>query len=645
MTRKNIAYARFSTNNQRESSIDDQNRTMIRKYGELGIPESQITFLSDKAITGAHDVRPAYQEGMKAVEAGEVAIFMVEDQSRLTRDNDIEDLMKKCEFNGARLICVNDGFDSTVKGLKFAARAKGLVNNASNEDHADRVRRGIAGCALDVDGAAGDHTYGFRTEWKDPEAADKYFLNGVKGARPKRKVVVCEEEASILCQMFEWFVVLRWSLNKIARHLNEMKISTGNRSKSKVGWTAKLVSRRMANPKVIGLWTWGENRTVKYKNQRRNFKADGRDVVFIERPQLAIIPKELFEGAAKRFQEFKEVAGPNAGKSKRKKLGKYARLYPFNLLSGMLSCGECGISLHRGSGNGGNYYGCPKHAGNSGCGSKSSANKQRAEEAVISFIQEKLNKIDDWFDLVFAQVLRNIEAHDARIPEEKENLRRRKGELAKEIDVLAANLKLRVSQTLTDELSASEKALDEVNNALDAMERKQGVKRRLPTKAEVAAELSAMVALMAEDPARGSLLLRKIIGKGNIKVTDVIFPGKERGYAKLSFRFDPMRLLAAVYDKAGIVPPEGQSSRVEDVVLFTGEPTKMEKWLPQVHEWRLAGVTWKEIHERTGMSSSCLGAYLKRYRKTLPDSGAKGDVDSAIVDKEGADSTIVDDTE
>ena len=638
MTMKYISYTRFSSDNQRSSSNDDQHFGNLRKFEDFGIPENQVTWIKDEGISGDHENRPGYQQVMRAIEASEVKILVVDDQSRWSREDIIGDFLKKCAFYGARFIAVTDNIDTELEGTELSAQVKGWQNQQFLRDHAKKVRRGLKGRARDPNGSTGNHPFGYRSEWENPDEGARYDGNCPK---PMKKVVIDEPHAEIVCKIYNLFVEQKKSLNEIARYLNENKIPLPPRSNAKIGWSAGLVRRVLQNKKYVGIWVYGANRTVKYKGQRRNIKVDDKDVVTTHRPFLSIISKELFEGAAKRFKEFKEVLGPNTGKSRHSKLGKYVRLYPFNLLSGMLSCSECGTPLHRGAGNGGHYYRCPNHARNGGCGSKTSVNMVKAEEVIISFMHDKLNNIDDWFDLVYEQVLRNIAEHDARIPSDKENLLRRKAGLEKEIETLSANLKLRVSQTLADGLSASEESLKELNKSLEAMERKQGSKRRLPTKAEAAAELSDMVSIMSEDPTRGSLLLRKIIGERQIKATDVIFPGKERGYAKLSFRFDPMHLLAVVYDDADIIPSDEQSSLIEDVVLFTGNPTEMEKWLPKVHEWRLDGVTWKEIHERTGMSSSCLGNYLKRYRKALVESGAANNIDSTIVNNEDGYSTIV----
>jgi hypothetical protein len=65
--------------------------------------------------------------------------------------------------------------------------------------------------------------------------------------------------------------------------------------------------------------------------------------------------------------------------------------------------------------------------------------------------------------------------------------------------------------------------------------------------------------------------------------------------------------------------PDEQSALAEDVVLYTGKPTKLESLLPQIHEWVQEGVSWLEIHNRTGLSASSASDYYKRWRKALAE--------------------------
>jgi hypothetical protein len=49
------------------------------------------------------------------------------------------------------------------------------------------------------------------------------------GPKPVKGIRI-DEEARWVRQIFEWFVVLMWSINAIARELTRLKVPKGNRS-------------------------------------------------------------------------------------------------------------------------------------------------------------------------------------------------------------------------------------------------------------------------------------------------------------------------------------------------------------------------------------------------------------------------------
>ena len=87
-------YARYSGDKQRETSIDDQVRNCTQHVEREGFSVSQV--YHDKAITGAIKARPGYQQMLKDAEAGAFDILMVDDLSRLSRDDyDMKGLLRK----------------------------------------------------------------------------------------------------------------------------------------------------------------------------------------------------------------------------------------------------------------------------------------------------------------------------------------------------------------------------------------------------------------------------------------------------------------------------------------------------------------------------------------------------------------------
>src|SRR5678815_4936413 len=96
-------YARYSSDNQREASIEDQFRE-CRAYADRE-GWRVVGEYSDSAISGASWQRPGVQELVRNV--GEYDIVLAEALDRLSRDlQDTAALHKRLTFNGVRIVTI-----------------------------------------------------------------------------------------------------------------------------------------------------------------------------------------------------------------------------------------------------------------------------------------------------------------------------------------------------------------------------------------------------------------------------------------------------------------------------------------------------------------------------------------------------------
>jgi DNA invertase Pin-like site-specific DNA recombinase len=80
-------YARYSSENQRPESIDDQ-VSACRKLAKLrSLTISDEHIYADQAQSGARSDRPSLAALMTAAHAGDFDVVLVDDLSRLARDN------------------------------------------------------------------------------------------------------------------------------------------------------------------------------------------------------------------------------------------------------------------------------------------------------------------------------------------------------------------------------------------------------------------------------------------------------------------------------------------------------------------------------------------------------------------------------
>jgi len=84
-------YARYSSENQRPESIDDQVLACRRLAKKQSIVIAQDHIYADQAQSGARSDRPALAALLAAAPSGEFYVVLVDDLSRLARDTRRDD--------------------------------------------------------------------------------------------------------------------------------------------------------------------------------------------------------------------------------------------------------------------------------------------------------------------------------------------------------------------------------------------------------------------------------------------------------------------------------------------------------------------------------------------------------------------------
>lgn len=117
-------YSRFSTDNQRPTSIEDQQRTCLEKLAQLGYDVTRCRHFSDFAISGASDKterRTGLRDFLAAWDAREFDVVVVDEVSRLARGpRELADIQERVSRTGVRFVAANglDSRDPTF-GLTF----------------------------------------------------------------------------------------------------------------------------------------------------------------------------------------------------------------------------------------------------------------------------------------------------------------------------------------------------------------------------------------------------------------------------------------------------------------------------------------------------------------------------------------------
>ena len=149
-----VIYARFSSQLQREASIDDQIRLCQERIAREGWAEA-MTF-ADRGISGSSMIRPGLQDLLTDATAGKFDIVVAEALDRLSRDQaDVATIYKRLTFAGVRIVTLAEGeINELHVGLK------GTMNQLFLKDLAAKTRRGLRG-RVEAGRSGGGNSYGY----------------------------------------------------------------------------------------------------------------------------------------------------------------------------------------------------------------------------------------------------------------------------------------------------------------------------------------------------------------------------------------------------------------------------------------------------------------------------------------------------
>ena len=368
MTRAAI-YARYSSDNQRDASIEDQVRQCQARLGREGWSLADI--YSDHAISGASTLRPAYQKMLEDARFGRIDVVVAEALDRLSRDQeDIAGLYKQLSFSDVTLVTLSEGeINELHVGLK------GTMNALFLKDLADKTRRGLEG-RVRSGRSGGGLCYGYDVV-KERNAAGE----PVRGNRS-----INAEEASIVRRIFEDFAA-GYSPKRIAHALNSEQIP----GPSGKAWGPSTIYgnwRRgtgiLNNELYVGRLVWNRQRFVKdpCTGKRQARLNPESDWIVEEVPHLRILEETLWQQVKERqAQTRQQVTTKSSGvRSERARRPRY-------LLSGLLKCGNCGGGFSKISAT---HYGCSTARNKGTCDNLLTAKREFLEHTVLSGLKRHL---------------------------------------------------------------------------------------------------------------------------------------------------------------------------------------------------------------------------------------------------------------
>lgn len=359
MTRAAI-YARYSSDNQDDRSVDDQ-IALCREYATRQGLKVVATF-EDRAISGAAiENRPGIKQMLVAAFAGQFDVLIAESTSRISRDQgDRAGIRKRLSFCDIKIMTPADGVvTSLVDGVRAVIDSQYLV------DLAAQTIRGMQSNIAEGK-SAGGRAYGYAP---------------VKGEPGKLTIV--DHEAETIRSIFARFLA-GTSARTIAAELNRRNVPPPRGAY----WRASTLigSKRrghgiLMNTLYAGRLVWNRVRMVKHPDRpakrlsRVNPESEWR---YADAAHLRIVDQETFD----------QVQALLADRSIERPRG---RTRPRYLLSGLLRCGACGAGMSmRGRDRKGRRICCTQFMEADTCTNSRGYYLDGIEQAVVTGLKQRL---------------------------------------------------------------------------------------------------------------------------------------------------------------------------------------------------------------------------------------------------------------
>lgn len=423
MTDRVALYARYSSDNQRDASIEDQLRQCRERATREGwtIVESY----SDRAISGASLIRSGIQSLLADAQAGHFDMVLSEALDRISRDQeDVAGVFKRLRFAGVTIVTLSEGeINELHVGLK------GTMNALFLKDLALKTHRGIRG-RVEAGKIGGGNAYGYRVVHQLDARGEPI--------RGEREIVA--EQAEIIRRIFREYVAGKGP-QKIAADLNRDGIPspTGKRWNDTTIRGNRVISSGILNCELyVGIIRWNRQRKLKnpdtgHFTYRLNPESEW---IRAEAPELRIVPQELWDATKTRQDELTALYKNRTEASRegiKRSLARNGSLNathrPRTLLSGLLFCGCCDGSYAR---RGQDRYACTNHILGNGCDNARTIAREALEARVLTGLRERMMTPD-----MATEAVRAYAQETNRLNRERRNAadatRRELAEIAKAI--------------------------------------------------------------------------------------------------------------------------------------------------------------------------------------------------------------------
>ena len=226
-----VIYARFSSHNQTEQSIEGQMRDCLSYAKTNGI--RIVGEYIDRALSAKTDNRPQFQKMIKDSEKGIFDVILVWKLDRFCRNRyDSATYKAKLRRNGVKVVSVMENISDEPEGILVESLLEGMAEYYSAE-LAQKIKRGMRESALKCK-VTGALPLGYKSD------SDK-------------NIILDEEKAPLVAKIFELYAEGQTS-TEITAYLN----SKGLKTQKGQPFNKNSLPRILSNPRYKGVYIYGD---------------------------------------------------------------------------------------------------------------------------------------------------------------------------------------------------------------------------------------------------------------------------------------------------------------------------------------------------------------------------------------------------
>ena len=321
MIKKALYYERVSTHHEEQAESMEHQRELLdsylKRHTDIVLAEPPDTY--SERESGKTDMRPKYQELLSRLEQGDIRYVLIKDFKRINRSTELAAQLR----NHAKKY-----------GYVFILLSTGQVFDP-NEDQ-NRMMYGFESL-INEEVVYRQSEYGRLAHRQKCEAKRLNRNNvtfGYKWDPTAENIVIDPEQAEVVKSILEKYVFYDYGVQEIRKYLIENGYSYSVNTITKWLQETAYIGIFHLNKKGSELGVGAGKKTKRFTNPKDEW-------IPVERPELAIIDRELFD-LAQRIRESRIRHFDSNRKGVGEKTSTQGRFKGKHIFSSKIYCAECG---------------------------------------------------------------------------------------------------------------------------------------------------------------------------------------------------------------------------------------------------------------------------------------------------------------